>query len=79
MWLFFTHSFDVGDVITYEGDRYEVVKIKLQYVVMKRVDGAHVIIPTNVMSSASIHNISRCAASLSAQLQIIDAFFGLAG
>lgn len=60
MWLFFTHSFDVGDVVNYEGDRYEVVKIKLQYVVMKRVDGAHVIIPTNAMSSARIHNVSRC-------------------
>jgi small-conductance mechanosensitive channel len=60
LWIFFTHAFDVGDIVTYEDKRYTVQKIKLEYVVLERSDNAHVIVPTNEMSSARIHNITRC-------------------
>lgn len=48
IFLFFTHPFDVGDVIIFEGDRYRVMAISLQCVNMERVDGADVNVPTAV-------------------------------
>jgi small-conductance mechanosensitive channel len=61
LWLFFTHPFDVGDFIKYHDVRYSVQTIKLQKVNMTRYDGAHVMIPTELLRSAPIHNITRCA------------------
>ena len=60
IWLFALHPFDVGDVIRYAGDRYTVKSIKLQRLSLARVDGADVMVPTEQMRSALIHNISRC-------------------
>jgi hypothetical protein len=60
IWLFFTHPFDVGDVIRYEDDRYLVKNIKMQFVSLERADGAFVTVPTSEMSTARIHNVTRC-------------------
>jgi hypothetical protein len=61
LFLFFTHPFDVGDIVTYESKRYTVCKIKLQYVCLERSDNAHVIVPIEEMRTARIHNITRSA------------------
>jgi small-conductance mechanosensitive channel len=61
IWLFFTHPFDVGDVIKYETDRYTVRHIKMQFVILERVDGALVTVPTSEMTTARVHNVTRCA------------------
>lgn len=59
IFLFFTHPFDVGDVIFFEGDRYRVQAISLQYVNISRVDGADVNVPTMEMRAARLHNVTR--------------------
>lgn len=59
IFLFFTHPFDVGDIIMFEGDRYRVKAISLQYVNIARVDGADVNVPTAEMRAARLHNVSR--------------------
>ena len=65
LWLFTSHPFDVGDVIKHGGTRYTVKSIKLQRLHLARVDGAHVVLPTEQMRSALIHNVTRCAPALS--------------
>lgn len=45
VFLFFTHPFDVGDAIVFEGDRFKVTCISLQYVKLIRMDGAAVNVP----------------------------------
>jgi small-conductance mechanosensitive channel len=64
IWLFFTHPFDVGDVINYEGSRYTVRHIKMQFVILERVDGACVTVPTSEMTTARVHNITRCVLTI---------------
>jgi len=59
IFLFFTHPFDVGDIIVFEGDRYRVKSISLQYVNIARVDGADVNVPTTEMRAARLHNVTR--------------------
>lgn len=59
IFLFFSHPFDVGDVITFEGSRYTIKSITLQYVKLERVDGAHVSVPCSEVRSARIHNVTR--------------------
>lgn len=61
LWLFFSHPFDVGDIIKYANTRYTVASVKLQKVELTRIDGAHVMIPTEQLRIAMIHNMSRCA------------------
>ena len=61
IWIFFTHPFDVGDVIFYEGSRFRVKQIKLQFVSLERVDGAAVTVPTSEMVAARLHNVTRSA------------------
>ena len=63
IWLFFTHPFDVGDVIMYEGTRYTVANIKMQFVILSQVSGELVTVPTSVMTTALVHNVTRCAVS----------------
>jgi hypothetical protein len=74
LWLFFTHPFDVGDRIKYQGDRYSILSIKLQRVNMTRVDGANVMVPTEQMRTSLIHNISRCL-----PISLCESFWVVAG
>lgn len=45
VFLFFTHPFDVGDAVVFEGDRFKVISITLQYVKLTRLDGAAINVP----------------------------------
>jgi Mechanosensitive ion channel len=49
----------VGDIIKYGNTRYTVLNIKLQKINLSRGDGAYVIIPTEQLRTAMIHNVSR--------------------
>jgi small-conductance mechanosensitive channel len=59
LWLFTSHPFDVGDVIKFKGDRYDVQSIKLQRILLCRGDGAAIIMPTEQMRTEMIHNLTR--------------------
>jgi small-conductance mechanosensitive channel len=59
VFLFFSHPFDVGDWINFEGSKYQVNSITLQYVKLMRIDQAHVSVPCAEVRTARIHNISR--------------------
>jgi small-conductance mechanosensitive channel len=59
LFLFFSHPFDVGDWINFEGSRYQVSSITLQYVKLYRYDQADVSVPCAELRSARIHNLSR--------------------
>jgi hypothetical protein len=59
VFLFFSHPFDIGDEIYFEGTRYEVASITLQYVKLLRWDGAAVNVPCGELRTARIHNITR--------------------
>jgi small-conductance mechanosensitive channel len=61
VFLFFTHPFDVGDIIKFEDNRYEVKAINLQYVNLEYVLGQDVNVPTTEMRDARLINITRCA------------------
>jgi small-conductance mechanosensitive channel len=67
VYIFFTHAFDVGDTIKFEGNRYEVRSITLQYVSFERVDGADVTVPTSELRSSRVHNMSRYWSAACAQ------------
>jgi hypothetical protein len=59
LWLFTSHPFDVGDVIKFRGDRYTVQSVKLQRILLGRVDGGAFIMPTEHMRTELIHNMTR--------------------
>jgi small-conductance mechanosensitive channel len=61
VFLFFAHPFDVGDDIKYEGNRYTVQSINLQYVNLTSGAGADNNIPTSELRTARLVNITRCA------------------
>jgi small-conductance mechanosensitive channel len=60
VFLFFAHPFDVGDEIKYDGNRYTVQSINLQYVNLTSRAGADNNIPTSELRTAQLVNISRC-------------------
>lgn len=64
IYLFFTHPFDIGDEIRFEGSRYTVKSMTLQVVKLTSVVGADVIVPTAEMRNSCLHNITRCSFTL---------------
>ena len=64
IYLFFTHPFDIGDEIRFEGARYTVKSMTLQVVKLTSVVGADVTVPTAEMRNSRLHNITRCCSML---------------
>lgn len=60
IYLFFTHPFDIGDEIRFEGTRYTVKSMTLQMVKLISVLGNDIIVPTAEMRNSRLHNITRC-------------------
>ena len=64
IYLFFTHPFDIGDEIRFEGTRYKVKSMTLQVVKLTSVFGADVTVPTAEMRNSRLHNVTRCSSML---------------
>ena len=64
IYLFFTHPFDIGDEIRFEGSRYTVKSMTLLVVKLTSVVGADVIVPTAEMRNSRLHNITRYSFTL---------------
>lgn len=64
IYLFFTHPFDIGDEIRFEGTRYTVKSMTLQVVKLTSVFGADVTVPTAEMRNSRLHNVTRCSSML---------------
>jgi small-conductance mechanosensitive channel len=60
IYLFFTHPFDIGDEIRFEGSRYTVKSMTLQVVKLTASVGKDVTVPTAEMRNSRLHNITRC-------------------
>lgn len=59
IFLFFTHPFDLGDKIRWNGDTYFVRGITLNYVNLLQAAGSYVNVSTHVLKEAAITNVTR--------------------